>query len=131
MFWIFIVLLTATNTVWAAGNSAVQSAMQAARDKKEIVSVVVKDSTGKPISGLNITTTNLVAKQYTAKTDASGTAKFEGVCSAFARIGREYSTEKRTNPKTKKRPVFIKITDPDKKYKDWYGYLEWDDYAVQ
>lgn len=129
MFWIFIVLLTATNTVWAAGNSAVQSAMQAARDEKEIVSVVVKDSRGKPISGLNITTANLVEKQYTAKTDASGTAKFEGVCSAFARIGREYSTEKRKNPKTEKRPVFIKITDPNEKYKDLYGYLEWDDYT--
>ena len=129
LFRFFIVLFIAANTEFAWGDGAVSAAMQAARAEKEAVKVIIKDDKGKPISGLDVVTVNLINKQFRAKTDASGVARFENVCSAFGNLGRAYSNARRNNPNTTKRPVRIKVSDPANKYKSFYGYLEWDDYT--
>lgn len=129
LFRFFIVLFIAANTGGAYADGAVSAAMQAARAEKEAVKVIIKDDKGKPISGLDVVTVNLINKQFRAKTDASGVARFENVCSAFGNLGRAYSNARRSNPNTTKRPVRIKVSDPANKYKSFYGYLEWDDYT--
>lgn len=79
---------------------------------------------GNPVKGIVITTQNL-KNNVSAVTDNNGVAVFPGKCKGWADLGRAYSEERRVNPKTKKRPVFIKATDPYGKYKNFSGYLEW------
>lgn len=95
------------------------------------VFIKIVDANNKPIEGLVVETVNM--KSHTVvKTDKDGVATFktnskwkESRCTKWRKYSEEYYADLRENPKTQKRPVKIRISDPVGKYKKMTSWMTW------